>query len=69
MHTQSLLLGHANITMTARYAHALEDGKIDAVRRLEPKKAVQLDPTAAPDAKTVVLEVGAKPSRINAVGV
>jgi hypothetical protein len=55
--------------MTARYAHALEDGKIDAVRRLEPKKAVQLGPTAAPDAKTVVLEVGTKPSRINAVGV
>ncbi len=33
------LLGHANITMTARYAHALEDGKIDAVRRLGGRKS------------------------------
>ena len=63
------LLGHANITMTARYAHALEDGKIDAVRRLEPKKVLQPVPNRSPDAKTAVLEVGAKPSRINAVGV
>ncbi len=69
MHSRSLPLGHANITMTARYAHALEDGKIDAVRRLESKTPIQLDPTAAPDAKTAVLEVGTKPSRINAVGV
>jgi integrase len=63
------LLGHANITMTARYAHALEDGKIDAVRRLEPKKVLQPVPNRSPDAETVVLEVGTKPSRINAVGV
>ena len=63
------LLGHANITMTARYAHALKDGKIYAVRRLESKTPIQLDPTAAADAKTAILEVGAKPSRINAVGV
>ncbi len=63
------LLGHANITMTARYAHALEDGKIDAVRRLETKKVLQPVPNRSPSAETAVLEVGAKPSRINAVGV
>ncbi len=69
MRSRPLPLGHANITMTARYAHALEDGKIDAVRRLVSKKAAQTAPSWSPDAETVVLEVGAKPSRINAVGV
>lgn len=29
------LLGHAKITMTARYAHSLADDKIAAVRRLD----------------------------------
>ncbi|MGH8677079.1 MAG: tyrosine-type recombinase/integrase [Burkholderiales bacterium] len=29
------LLGHASITMTARYAHALADGKMAAVKLLE----------------------------------
>ena len=69
MHPRPLPLGYANITMTARYAHALEDGKIDAVRRLEAKKVLQPVPNRSLDAKTVVLEVGAKPGRINAVGV
>ena len=32
------LLGHANITMTSRYAHSLADSKLDAVRRLEERK-------------------------------
>ncbi len=69
MHPRPLSLGYANITMTARYAHALEDGKIVAVRRLEPKKVLQPVPNRSPDAETAVLKVGAKPSRINAVGV
>ncbi len=29
------LLGHPKITMTARYAHALADAKIEAVEKLE----------------------------------
>ncbi len=69
MHSRPLSLGHANIIMTARYAHALEDGKIDVVRRLVSKTPIQLGPTAAPDAKTAAPEICAKPCRINAVGV
>lgn len=63
------LLGHANITMTARYAHALEDGKIAAVRRLVSKKAAQTVPNRSPDAKRVVPDEGANLRLINAVGV
>jgi integrase len=33
--TVQQLLGHAKITMTARYAHSLADDKIAAVRRLD----------------------------------
>ena len=33
--TVQKLLGHAEITMTARYAHALADVKIAAVRKLD----------------------------------
>jgi len=43
------LLGHSKITMTARYAHALFDAKMDAVRRLESgEKAQEVDPNRPP---------------------
>ncbi len=34
--------------MTARYAHALEDGKIYAVRRLEVEKGPATGPQSVP---------------------
>ncbi len=43
------LLGHATIVMTARYAHALADGKMAAVKLLErPAKSFQPAPNRPP---------------------
>ena len=44
------LLGHAKITMTARYAHSLADDKIAAVRRLDfAGVCCSPDPKRAPE--------------------
>jgi integrase len=44
------LLGHSKITMTARYAHALFDAKMEAVKRLEKREmGQQPDPNRPPD--------------------
>jgi integrase len=43
------LLGHARITMTARYAHTLADDKIAAVRRLDRLAAGELAAQTAPN--------------------
>ncbi|MBZ5698646.1 MAG: site-specific integrase [Acidobacteriia bacterium] len=43
------LLGHARISMTARYAHSLADDKIAAVRRLDLAAVCSLpDPNRTP---------------------
>ena len=63
------LLGHAKITMTARYAHSVEEARIDAVRRLEEgEKAAQPVPNRSPEAKTVSGADGVKPQLVNAIG-
>ncbi len=44
------LLGHAKITMTARYAHALADAKMGAVRKLEKVlRITEPDPGRTPE--------------------
>ncbi len=64
------LLGHASITMTARYAHALADDKMAAVRLLDgPAGARQPVPNRSPRPKTGDLEFAIKSSRMKAVGV
>lgn len=64
------LLGHASITMTARYAHALADDKMAAVKLLDgPAGARQPVPNRSPRLETVGLGIAGKSSGMNAVGV
>lgn len=52
--TVQQLLGHARITMTARYAHSLSDARVEAVRRLAGTRAVEPDPNRSLDGKLEV---------------
>jgi len=64
------LLGHASITMTARYAHALEGDKIAAVQRLEGAvEGRQTDPNTTPAAVGAGGRYAGNGSNISPVGV
>jgi Phage integrase family len=52
--TVQQLLGHARISMTARYAHSLSDARIAAVRQLEARGPVQPDPNRSQDSDNLV---------------
>jgi len=45
------LLGHAKISMTARYAHSPNDARIAAVSRLDALFCSQPDPNRTPKSK------------------
>ncbi len=63
------LLGHARITMTARYAHSLADDKMAAVRRLDfAGFRSQPDPNRTPEPVSTEVGEGGKPLPTNAVG-
>jgi integrase len=47
--TVQQLLGHARISMTARYVYSLCDSRIAAVRQLEARSPVQPDPNRSQD--------------------
>lgn len=51
------LLGHARITMTARYAHSLADDKIAAVRRLD-RDDIGLQPAPNRPPGPILADVG-----------
>jgi integrase len=63
------LLGHAKITMTARYAHPLADDKIAAVRRLDGS-SFQLSsvPNRSPERNLVSGALGTKDLTFNKLG-
>jgi hypothetical protein len=55
------LLGHAKITMTARYAHSMADDKIAAVNKLDfAGSCSSPDPNRTPTLKCQESETGAK---------
>ncbi len=63
------LLGHAKITMTARYAHTLADDKIAAVKRLDRAPFGSLpDPNRTPEAISPEVAEGSKVLPVNALG-
>jgi integrase len=63
------LLGHANITMTARYAHCLADDKMAAVRRLDLASFRSLpDPNWTPEPISTEVGDSGKMLPTNAVG-
>ena len=62
------LLGHAKITMTARYAHSLADDKIAAVRRLDRVRfALPPDPNRTPEVISTEVADGSKVLPANAL--
>lgn len=64
------LPGHASITMTARYAHALAGDKMAAVKLLDgPAGARQPVPNRSPRPETMGLAIASKSSGMNEVGV
>jgi len=63
------LLGHAKITMTARYAHSLADDKMAAVRRLDfAGFRSQPDPNRTPEPTSTEVGEGSKLLPSKAVG-
>lgn len=63
------LLGHAKITMTARYAHSLADDKMAAVRRLDfAGFRSQPDPNRTPEPISTEVGEGGKLLPTKAVG-
>ena len=63
------LLGHAKITMTARYAHPLADDKMAAVRRLDGS-SFQLSsvPNQSPERNLESGALGTKDLTLNKLG-
>jgi integrase len=63
------LLGHAKITMTARYAHPLADDKMAAVRRLDGS-SIQLSsvPNQSPERNLESGALGIKDLTLNKLG-
>lgn len=67
--TVQQLLGHAKITMTARYAHSLADDKIAAVSKLDFAGFCSLpDPNRTPDSQKPVSGIGSKPTDSSNIG-
>jgi integrase len=62
------LLGHAKISMTARYAHSPDDSKIAAVKRLGELFSSQPAPNRPPELKTGGEVAGYKPQQVNTLG-
>jgi integrase len=66
--TVQRLLGHANISMTARYAHAPDSARVAAVKRLDELFAPQPDPNRPPEANVEDQVVVYKPQQVNTIG-
>jgi integrase len=62
------LLGHARITMTARYTHSPDSAKIAAVARLENFSGSQTVPNRSPEPFSPVLEKETKPMEVSTIG-
>lgn len=62
------LLGHSNITMTARYAHALFDAKMEAVRRLENGGRLNKQTPIGPQTDQSSIGQQAKLEHVNKLG-
>jgi hypothetical protein len=63
------LLGHAKITMTARYAHSLADDKITAVRRLDGSRfELSSVPNRSPERNLMSATQGTKDLSFNKLG-
>ena len=63
------LLGHAKITMTARYAHSIADDKIAAVSKLDfGGSSSSPDPNRTPGPQMPVSETGAKVLQSSTIG-
>jgi integrase len=63
------LLGHAKITMTARYAHPLADDKIAAVRRLDGSRFEPSSvPNRSPERNLMSAALGTKDLPLNKLG-
>ena len=69
MITVQHLLGHAKITMTARYAHPLADDKIAAVRRLDGSRfELSSVPNRSPERNLMPAALGTKDLTLNKLG-
>jgi integrase len=67
--TVQKLLGHAKITTTARYTHALADAKIEAVNRLERRNLERLPaPNRSPSLASIQAAIGVKMLPSNKIG-
>ena len=62
------LLGHARITMTARYAHSPNSARIAAVTRLDSISTSQSVPNRSPGRILVGAESDAKPMQVSTIG-
>ena len=66
--TVQQLLGHARISVTARYVHSLRDSRIAAVRQLEARSPVQPDPNRSQDSDSTANVAGLNPPLENNLG-
>lgn len=62
------LLGHARISMTARYAHSPTQARIAAVERLDSLSARQSDPNRTPSPNEVGPVAESKPQQLSTIG-
>jgi len=62
------LLGHARISMTARYAHSPDQARIAAVKRLDGLFDSQSDPNRSPESDRPSAVAVYKPKQVNAIG-
>jgi integrase len=62
------LLGHAKISMTARYAHSPNHAKIAAVSRLDKLFCSQPDPNRSPEPNGAGGDAVYKPQQVNTLG-
>lgn len=62
------LLGHAKISMTARYAHSPNDAKIAAVRRLDELFSSQPASNRPPKSNGAGEVVEVKPQQVSTIG-
>jgi integrase len=62
------LLGHAKISMAARYAHSPNNARIAAVRRLDELFSSQPDPNRSPEPTAAGEVVVNKPQQVNTIG-
>lgn len=62
------LLGHARISMTARYAHSPDQARVAAVERLDGLFESQPAPKRPQDSTALEPIAGYKPKQVNAIG-